>query len=364
MDECEEFICGRAHRSKKVKNTTSLFLSLSVAVLLVLVGWARGYSSYEESLIRIELKERGLLSPEVESSPIEAQALLAKYGMEAYIAERKYPGKAAKIYGLYGEEREFQEDIDRHGPTEVVPIIGYFLEHESLAMEAQAMIGCGTSILRESFAAYAKLARCSESLSPEQRGWLAVLFIHDDGHDFLGQFAVRPDGTVVRLQVQRVASAVKSFLAGHMFDLEKKYGMGETVLARDWALAGAEAALLIMGGKGILSLIGRHAAKAKLASSGMKMGVWAKAKILAPKVLGSRIVRWGTAGAVGYLLVRHPAAFHSLVGIVAESIGLPAWFLQGLAWTVISFVLFTLLHPVWRVAKGTMRLARLVHKRA
>ncbi|MBA1149276.1 hypothetical protein H0Z60_19710, partial [Ectothiorhodospiraceae bacterium WFHF3C12] len=189
------------------------------------------------------------------------------YNARAALA--RYPAKAARVIGLYGDEDEFGTILRDYGAS-VVPPVHYYLENESYTLNVMRytaeQIRRANELARRFWTEERTGARQpvqqaaarEQALTPELRGWYAVNFIREEGHDFLGQFVVDSTGDVQRVQFERVIEGTAQFFTSGLRTLEQKYRSDATVTAGDYAWAGVD--LAIMGGAVKILRAGKAAA--------------------------------------------------------------------------------------------------------
>jgi hypothetical protein len=111
-----------------------IFIFGIVALIVSLAASSLWAPSYEESLLKVELQEQGLLSERVADAPTAHQQLLARHGMKAFLAAEQYPEMAPALYALY-EQVEYEGKpllttvIDANGYERVVPAVWYFVQN-------------------------------------------------------------------------------------------------------------------------------------------------------------------------------------------------------------------------------------------
>ncbi|HKJ94719.1 MAG TPA: hypothetical protein VKA32_03715, partial [Gammaproteobacteria bacterium] len=139
--------------------------------------------------------------------------------LNARLALIRYPHMTREILPLYGTEPEFRAVFSRYGPT-ALPPIHYFLHHEVRTLRlmraaGEAITGAKQAVLSlwrdGSASAEHSQDTSSGTIAPIQRGWYAVNFIQNEGHDFLGQFVVSRDGDVKWIQTERALEGTTAF---------------------------------------------------------------------------------------------------------------------------------------------------------
>ena len=204
---------------------------------------------YNEQLIRLQAQGAlAWLSPAVLAEPIAIQGQLLDYArdktllMKAWIALAKYPKMTREVLAAYGSEPEFREILRMYGEA-VIPVIVYFRDNDLTSLRATAAVGNAvqhvTGFVQHLWAHITgapspNAPAPARQLDPMQRGWLAVNFIRQEGHDLLGQFVVTPDLKVKRNQTDRFSKALTAFFASGVRDLETKYDLGNEISKEDY----------------------------------------------------------------------------------------------------------------------------------
>lgn len=302
----------------------------------------------EEQLVRIRAADTfPVLAPAFAGEPVEVLATLVDYAddnvllLEAQAAVLRYPRLAREILPLYGEEPLFREVLRTHGAAVLLPI-DYFLGHE-----------IRTVSLLDSVARMSSGDKAAKALTPRERGLYAVHFIHDEGHDFLGQFALDAHGNTTWIQTERALEALTSFFTSGIRTIETKVRTDQKIEAGDlgWAavdvLAITGATALLRAGK----VAGTASRATKSARVSGRTGAYASylTKALRVGAGAAKYAKWPAIVATGIILVRHPSLISSLLGGAADVLGLPPVLLLGVGWTVIMLLLLYVASWVWRL---------------
>ncbi|MEP7083828.1 MAG: hypothetical protein ABI854_03750, partial [Betaproteobacteria bacterium] len=233
-----------------------LALALLGAAAIVYLAYP---ASYAEQLVRIQSRQEfARVDPRILAEPLDIQAMLLDYSnandrvlaLKAWIALMKYPKATRELLPLYGSAPEFQEVLLAHGEA-VIPVITYFREHDVWSIAARDAaarmgnrmkdwIGTLTNTLPSQGSAQAESPPAAALSEPDQRGWYAINFIHQEGHDLLAQFDVAADGEVKWNQTDRVTKAVTSFLTSGVRTLETRHDQGEPITTGDVFWAGLD----------------------------------------------------------------------------------------------------------------------------
>jgi hypothetical protein len=339
-----------------MKRKILLTFAAVLVIAAMLAYLVRPVGSFEEQIVRMEAALSCTLKDEiVQSARVDVLAICAKYGDKGYRIAERYPDKAPRLFALYGDLAEWQFILDRYG-HQVVPVVDYFVERGSKEFRMRQALG---HALR-SFA-QGERAVPAEDITPEQFGYIAILEIAENGHNFLGQFESL-DGEVRRLPLERLLATSKGFLLGGILRLERVLTRGER-----WPTFGeiGFAALdvaVVAGGIAALSRL-RHAATAARGTAATRLGRVSKLRVTAPAAAGSFLAAGRkilpAAAAVGavYIAVRHPSLVTGAGRWLAEQANLPAWLGAFGAWALLLTPIVILLWPLFFVTRVTTRAA-------
>lgn len=378
-----------------------LYFVLAVAFLVAAaIAYQSVSLSYPESLIRIQAQERlGKIDPRIVDEPLEVQALLLDYldgdaapgaksdgdelALKAWIALMKYPEPSRQVLGMFGNEPKFQAILRQYGEG-VIPVIKYFLDNDIKSVKV--LIKAGEIIVatkekvgqmvdgakRAASEAWDQLRHKSPASAPEppnvvppetsppappvptapetvtvqleptQRGWYAINAINNDGHKFLGQFAVDAAHVAHWNQTDRTVAAVADFLTGGVSNLERKYELHEKIEGGDVFFAAVDILPFVAAVK--LLRVGKVAS-----TTGKELSVLSKTRVFAARLLPSnanlmKLGKFGAVLATGYVVLKHPGLLNSLFGELAKLMGLPPFLVQFAGWfLLISIVLYPFL---------------------
>jgi hypothetical protein len=353
----------------------SLFLAIIAAlVTALLISWAWKPIPYEERLVQLQVEQvLPELAAELRSEPVELQAQFIDYAADpllvakARLALLRYPEMARPILEIYGADPDFQKVLRDYG-EHVIPPIHYFLTHDVRTVKWMKQAGEAARAIedkargmwgeREARSEESEGSRSSDGdLTAEERGWYAVRFIHDEGHNFLGQFVVRADGEVKWVQTERVLEVANTLFFGGIRTLETKSRMEQPVELSDVGWAAADVAV----GIGVLKVLrmGRSATVAGRSMSFSERSLALSPALLRGSAFGVRLAKYGAPVAVAYLALRHPSVLNSMLGMLADAAGLPVRLVQALGWTLVLLPLFyvvrLLLGPMGVVLVGLGR---------
>ena len=311
--------------------------------MLIALAWKP--TPYVEQLIRIQAKqELEHIDRAILDEPLQVQATLLDYSrdkelvLKAWIALSKYPATAREILLLYGSEPEFQEILRTYGDA-VIPVIQYFRENDIWTVKAmQSVTEAARKIWGRVTGNDQANAKPAE-LGPLERGWVAVNFIKQEGHDFLGQFVVDKEGKAKWNQTDRIVKALTSFFTSGVRNLETKVDLGQDLTAADAFWAGLDVAMVAVPAKILMS--GRAVAR-----TGQELGFAARTRLVAPRLLPRgemfrKLGAYGAAAAALYVVVRHPSLLNSVLAEVANLLGISPWIMQVAGWTaIIAFLVY------------------------
>ena len=339
-----------------------LLLMGGMALLIALVATVRSNPvPIEERLIRIQAEDTLSEFPDIEEEPLEVQAALLDMAddellfLKARAAYLRYPGMTRALFPLYGPEAEFREILRAYGEN-ILPPIHYFLINPIGSIELMNRLSQRYQAVKEYFGDNEQARPSSQALAesghlqPEERGWYAIAFIQEEGHDFLGQFVTSEQGEVSWVMTERVLENLNQFFASGIRNLEIQHRTGEEISAGDvgWAsvdvLVAASALKVLRVGRAI-GVSSRGAARGtrsaalstRLANSGRML------------MTTARYSKWPAIVAAGYMVVSHPSLVSDFFAEVAQVLGYPAWSVQFLGW-------FILLLPLLYIASWLFRL--------
>ena len=298
----------------------------------------------EQKLIRINANDVLGEFPGIEHESVDLQAVLADMArdplliLKARAALLKYPVMARQLLEIYGGEPDFQKILRHHGDS-VLPPIHYFMSNPVGSIEWMSRIGGQYQLFKKWFTNHENGATIVDSvqpLTPTERGWYAVQYIRTEGHDFLGQFLVNPEGKVEWLASERVLEGLNQLFAGGLRQLEKRQRMNEPIDAGDIGWAALDVA--VFAGAVKVLRIGRFAAATtQNASRGTRSAALAVRFSRGGRlVLGSaRYAKWPLMVSASYLIITHPSLINDLLVELADVIGAPALLIQWVGWSLL-----------------------------
>lgn len=326
-----------------------LILGISVIVALLSTVTSRPML-IEERLIQIQAENTLREFPRIEKEPLEVQAALLDMAddelllLKARAAYLRYPAMTREVFPLYGPEPEFREILRLYGEN-ILPPIHYFLSKpvgsielmNDLASKYQAALEffTGGEETDNSTGGQQNTSR-KEKLTPEERGWYAVRFIQEEGHDFLGQFVFNEQGDVIWVRTERVLENINQFFASGIRNLEIQHRTGDDVTASDIGWASVD--VLVFASALKVLRVGRAVAvSSRGAARGTRSAALAARLTTSGRMLmtTARYAKWPAVIGVGYLVVTHPGIINDVLAEVAEVMGYPVKLVQFLGWMLI-----------------------------
>jgi hypothetical protein len=316
---------------------------------------------YEEQLIQIQIEQ---VLPEhaadLRGDPIELRAQLVEYAgdpllfAKARVALFRYPAMAKPILNAYGTEPKFQKVLREYG-EHAIPPIHHFRTHDVLtvtlmekaATTAQTIYGKARGLWTgESTQEVEAESNKPAELNADERGLYAVQFIHDEGHNFLGQFVVATDGEVGWIQTERFLQGTTTLFFGGIRSLETKYRQKESIELKDVGWATVDLA----AGAGVLKILkmGRAATVTGRSMSFSQRSLALSPALMRGGTVAAKLARYGAPVALAYVAIRHPSVLNSMFGLLAKALGLPVFLVQALGWGLV-------LAPVLYVARLLLR---------
>lgn len=334
-----------------------------MAALAVSLSWKP--ASYVEQLIRIQVEqELAHIDAGILKEPAQVQATLLDYAgdkelvLKAWIALSKHPAAAREILLLYGAEPEFKDILRRFGDS-VIPVIQYFRDNDVWTVKALHSVTGAFKDFWDRMSGSGQAGPKRVDLGPMERGWYAVHFIKHEGHDFLGQFAVHPDGKARWNQTDRIVKASTAFFTSGVRNLETKIDLGQDLTGADAFWAGIDVALVAVPAKILMS--GKAVAR-----SGQELKFATRTRLVAPRLLPKspmfrKLGVYGAAAATVYVVATNPSLLNSVLAEIANLVGISPWIVQAAGWTVvIAFLLYVLSWVLIPAAKLILFLLRTI----
>ena len=328
-----------------------LLLILGISVIVALLSTVTSRPMLiEERLIQIQAENTLREFPRIEKEPLEVQAALLDMAddelllLKARAAYLRYPAMTREVFPLYGPEPEFREILRLYGEN-ILPPIHYFLSKpvgsielmNDLASKYQAALEffTGGEETDNSPGGQQNTSR-KEKLTPQERGWYAVRFIQEEGHDFLGQFVLNEQGDVIWVRTERVLENINQFFASGIRNLEIQHRTGDDVTASDIGWASVD--VLVFASALKVLRVGRAVAvSSRGAARGTRSAALAARLTTSGRMLmtTARYAKWPAVIGVGYLVVTHPGIINDVLAEVAEVMGYPVKLVQFLGWMLI-----------------------------
>ena len=344
--------------------------AVSLAAALLIASRAT-HMPIEERLVRLQVEQLPAeLASGLRHQPVELQARFVDYmqdddpllGLKAWAALHRYPRMAGRVLELYGDEPLFREVLSEHG-EHVIPPIHYFLETDIRSVRVMRGFEDAWQSMLEAWEGL----RGTETVSPEtpadagpqeseppvldpvERGRYAILFIHAEGHDFLGQFVVGVDGKVGWVQTERALEGLTGFFTSGTRRLEERWRRGEDIKAGDlWpavldlAIVVSAVKVLRMGAAATRGASGVRAMSYSRRAAAVGAGLWRGSAV------AMRLAAYGAPLVLAYVAVRHPSVLNSVFSWAGERIGLPAFPALVAGWALLLFPLLLLLRMLLR----------------
>jgi hypothetical protein len=364
----------------KLNPGSILLICLSVAGAFMLTSGS-ATQPYENELLEVAVHQSyGDLAPQVMEEPPEIQALLLDYvddeplRLQARLALIRYPDLAHRILPVYGNEPLFQEVLLEYGEA-ILPPIAYFMDHDLTSLEMRRTLDEWLDQIQlvygqpgtqdEAVSAPQTEPESGTRLTPEERGWYAIHFLVEEGHDLLGQFTVRPDGTVEWVQTERVLEGLTDFFFGGIRGLEIKWHEEKEIEGADWGWAALDVAVIAGSVKLLRAFQTVKAARPAAAAAGAS-GFSGRVAVFGSRVLarggrlGASIARLGAIPAAVYLMIRYPSLVNATLAEFANWLGVEPGLVQFLFWLVALWIILTLaislLRPLSLALRGLSRL--------
>ena len=168
------------------------------------------------------------------------------------------------------------------------------------------------------------------------RGWYAVRFIQDEGHDFLVQCFGNDQGEIIWVRQVRVLENINQFFASGIRNFEIQHRTGDDISAADIGWASVD--VLVFASALKVLRVGRAVAvSARGAARGTRSAALAARLSTGGRMLmtTARYAKWPAVIGVGYLVVTHPGIINDFLAEVAEVLGYPVKLVQFLGWILI-----------------------------
>lgn len=331
------------------------------AVLAVLISLTSKAMPLEQKFIRIHAIESLSEFPGIENEPIELQAALVDLAndpllvLKAKAAMLRHPAMAREIISMYGSSSEFQEILRDYGEL-VLPAIHYFVSNPIGSIEWMNKLGKQYESVKSWFVESESDSPDIEarpglrqSLTPTDRGWHAIQYIRAEGHDFIGQFVVNPEGQVEWIMTERVMEGLSRFFSSGIRQLETRYKMDEQIEASDIGWASLD--VLVFASAVKVLRVGRNVAVTTQTASRTTRSAALTARVISGGRLvlnGARYAKWPLFLGGAYLVFTHPSLINDFLAEAAGVIGLPAYVVQIVGWILLLWpALFIIRSLLW-----------------
>ena len=308
-------------RSGRLPIRLLVSVSLAAAVLAVLVP------------LDLEDPERALQTAVAEAVAAGPDDRLLEVALE------QYPDHAPAVVITYGHLDLFREQLARFGP-QVVPIVaayqGSLTTADALRVAGQAL----ESVTRQLAAEPGGPGLAS--LTPEERGLIALLKMRDEGNAFVGQWEITTAGEARRIPSRVVMLAGPELLIGGLTALERGIVQDREVDWRAYGLAAVDIAA-IASGVALLRFAGTVARGTSATRVATRAPTARSGAVAAAEVLGVNAIRFGVPIGLGALLVLHPGVFTHYLWVLAESLGMPGILGPIIGWGIVVVPLAFLL---------------------
>ena len=353
-----------------------LRLALLLAVALALAAAIATLSSdatYEDRLVDLTLRQAqshqsqepgwSASAPTPENASA-LKALLLDYDHElafkARLALAKYGNDAQDVLLRFGDDPTFQAVMRQYGEN-AVPVVAYFVKNDVASIrllhlaqqKGEEAVAAAKGFWQKLWPSAPVAAAEKETeapplppppppavYGPDLRGQRAIAFIDHEGHQFLGQFVLDPQGQAAWVQSERGLEAAKSFFFSGVTGLEKKYQRGQPLQAADVLSAGMDVFLVVGTFKAVKFL---RAAKQVRAVGIVQRTQLLGAPLLRSGVLGRQVIKYGAIAGTAYLAVRYPSLISSMFVTAGQWLGISPLLAKVLGW---SLLLTPLLLPL------------------
>jgi hypothetical protein len=339
----------------------SRFIIFALAALLaIVISLINNVVPLEQKLIRIHAIERLSEFPNIENESIELQAVLADVAHDPLLvlkfkaAMLRYPAMARELLPIYGSSSEFQKILREYGES-ILPAIHYFVSNPVGSIEWMSKAGKQYESIKSWFVnsendppASEPAPKLAESLTPTDRGWHAIQYIRAEGHNFIGQFVVNPEGQVEWIVTERVMEGLTQFFSSGIRQLETRYKMDEEIEASDIGWASLD--VLVFASAAKVLRVGRNVAVTTQTASGGVRSAALTARVISGGRLvlnGARYAKWPLLLGGAYLVITHPSLINDFLAEVAGVIGLPAFVVQFLGWFLLWFAMPFIKTGLW-----------------
>lgn len=335
-------------------NPTTLLLASLAAAGAVWLAVGQSTPDYKDQLIGVAVRQSfGDAAPQIAAEPLEVQALLLDYAnneplvLKARLALLRYPDQARRILPIYGDEPEYQEVLLTYGEA-ALPPISYFMDNELMSLELRRALSKQFEDAKRLFHGLRgapsdtppPVTTPTSRLTAEERGWYAIQFLQEDGYNFLGQFAVARDGTVVWVQSERMTEGLSGFFLGGVQGLETKWRQGETIEGSDLGWAALDVIVIASTVKLLKAVRAARAAAPTARAGGFsgRVAVYGSRVLARGGRLAITVAGYGAIPAAIYLMIRYPELINATLAELGDWLGISPWLVQFVFWFVILWI--------------------------
>jgi hypothetical protein len=187
----------------------------------------------------------------IDKAEIGLLSICLKYGLAAYEAAQRYPETAARVFSVYGEDKTFQQVLDRYGHP-VIPVIAYFVENGSREFQIRQALA---NVFQQVWTGEEPTWKLGD-ITREQIGLIAIYRLAARGNEMLAEFEI-VNGRAIRKPMTRIILGLKELLLGGVGDIETILVRGERLPS--WKEVGLAAldVTVIAGGVGAFAKVAR-----------------------------------------------------------------------------------------------------------
>ena len=174
----------------------------------------------------------------------------------------------------------------------------------------------------------------------------------------MGQFTIRPDGTIERVQTERVVEGLSGFFLGGIGNLETRWRQEEDITAPDWGWAALDVFLIAGSIKLLRAVRTTRAVRTGAAAEGAAgfsgwVAVFGSRVLARGGRMGAAVARLGAIPAAVYLMIRYPSLINATLAEFAHWVGIEPWLAQFAFWFIALWIIMTMI----RLLLGPLSLA-------
>lgn len=277
------------------------------------------------------------LAPEAKRAVApDTLSICSTFGLESYLAAKRYPKIAAELFRAYGDMKEFHEVLAQH-PHEALPLIEYYRTNGSAAFDMYA----GFQSIMERLRGKPGVP----ALTKDEYGVIAIKELKRLGHELLARFEL-VDGVMRRNPIRSSLGVGIRLFTGGITDLEERIVRGERPTWGEVAHATLDVGIIVFGAT---SLITRSL---KVAKATKGVALWTKVKAATSTVhTVGKITLTAGAFATLAMLVYDPLFVLSGAAWVAEQIGMWGWVGVLVLAMIVAWPVMVVLEILWRIVR-------------